>query len=52
MNEKLIRRMEADKIHPVIAKVFAWSEAKEAYAMLMTQTALEKIVVKGVPARV
>lgn len=52
MNEELIRRMEADKIHPVIAKVFEWGEAKEAYAMLMTQKGVGKIVIKGVPASV
>ena len=44
--------MEADKIHPVIAKFFEWTEAKEAFAFLMTQTAVGKIVIKGVSARV
>ena len=52
MIEELVRRMEADKIHPLIAKVFEWTEAKEAFAMLMKQSAVGKIVIKGVPAGV
>ena len=52
MNEELIRRMEADKIHPVVAKAFEWTEAKGVFAFLMTQTAVEKKVIKGVSARV
>ena len=50
MGEELVRRVDADKIHPVIAKIFEWSEAKEAFEMLMNQSAVGKIVVKGVPA--
>ena len=50
MNEDLVRRVEADKIHPVIAKTFEWSEAKEAFALLMNQSEAGKIVIKGVPA--
>ena len=50
MSEELVRRVDAGKIHPVIAKVFEWSEAKEAFEMLMNQTGVGKIVIKGVPA--
>ena len=52
MSEELVRRVDAGKIHPVIAKVFEWSEAKEAFEMLMNQTGVGKIVVKGVPAEI
>ena len=50
MVEELVRRVDADKIHPVIAKSFEWSEAKEAFAMLMDQSEVGKIVVRGVGA--
>ena len=48
MGEELVRRVDADKIHPVIAKTFEWGEAKDAFEMLMDQSAVGKIVVKGV----
>ena len=51
MSEELVRRVDAAKIHPVIAKAFEWSEAKEAFEMLMNQTGVGKIVIKGVPAK-
>ena len=51
MNEELVRRMEAAKIHPIIAKAFEWDEAKEAFELLMAQSAVGKIVIKGVAAR-
>ena len=50
MSDELVRRVEASKIGPIIAKAFEWSEAKEAFEMLMTQTGKGKIVIKGVPA--
>lgn len=50
MGEELVRRVDADKIQPVIAKIFEWSEAKEAFEMLMNQSEVGKIVVKGAPA--
>ena len=49
MMEELFRRVDADKIHPFIAKTFEWSEAKEAFALLMSQSVVGKIVIKGVP---
>ena len=49
MIEKLVRRMDADKIHPVIAQTFEWHEAKEAFKLLMNQSGIGKIVIKGVP---
>ena len=49
MIEELVRRMDADKIHPVLAKTFEWHEAKEAFKLLMHQSAIGKIVIKGVP---
>ena len=49
MVEELVRRMDADKIHPVIAKTFEWREAKEAFGMLMNQSGVGKIIIKGVP---
>ena len=52
MSEELVRRVDAGKIHPVIAKVFEWSEAKEAFKMLINQTGVGKIVIKGVPAEI
>ena len=52
MSEELVRRVDSGKIHPCIAKVFEWSEAKEAFEMLMKQTGVGKIVVKGVPAEI
>ena len=52
MSEELVRRVDAGKIHPVIAKAFEWSEAKEAFEMLMNQTGVGKIVIKGVPAEI
>ena len=48
MSDELIRRVEAAKVHPVIAKAFEWDEAKEAFELLMKQSAVGKIVVKGV----
>lgn len=50
MAEELVRRVNADKIHPVVAKTFEWSEAREAFGLLMNQSEVGKIVVKGVPA--
>lgn len=49
MSEELVRRVDADKIHPVIARIFEWSEAREAFEMLMNQTGVGKIIIKGVP---
>lgn len=51
MVEELVRRMDADKIHPVIARTLEWHEAKEAFKMLMNQSAIGKIIIKGVPVR-
>ena len=51
MAEELVRRMEAGKIHPVIGKAFEWDEAKEAFKLMMEQSAVGKIVIKGVAAR-
>ena len=51
MVEELVRRMDADKIHPVIAKTFEWHEAKEAFQLLMNQSGIGKIIIKGVPVR-
>ena len=50
MGDELVRRVDADKIHPVIAKTFEWSEAKEAFELLMSQSGTGKIVVRGVLA--
>lgn len=50
MVEELVRRVDAEKIHPIIAKSFEWSEAKEAFALLMGQSEVGKIVVRGVGA--
>ena len=50
MSEELVRRVDADKIHPIIAKTFEWSEAKEAFELLMNQSEVGKIVIRGVPA--
>ena len=51
MSEELVRRVEAAKIHPVIAKAFEWDEAKDAFELMMKQSAVGKIVIKGVPAK-
>lgn len=50
MSEELVRRVDADKIRPVIAKTFEWREAKDAFELLMNQSEVGKIVVKGVTA--
>lgn len=50
MGEELVRRVDADNIYPVIAKTLEWSEAKEAFELLMHQSEVGKIVVKGVSA--
>lgn len=47
MGEELVRRVGAAKIHPVIAKTLEWSEAKEAFRLLMSQSEVGKIVIKG-----
>lgn len=49
MVEELVQRLAADKIHPVIARTFEWSEAKEAFGLLMNQSEMGKIIIKGVP---
>lgn len=48
MVEELVRRVDASKIHPVIAKTFEWGEAKAAFELLMSQSEVGKIVIKGV----
>lgn len=50
MVEELLRKLDASKIHPVIARTFEWDEAKAAFELLMNQSEVGKIVVKGVPA--
>ncbi len=50
MSEELVRRVDAGKIHPPVAKIFEWGEAKEAFGLLMKQSEVGKIVVRGVPA--
>ena len=50
MVEELVRRVDADKIHPVIAKTVVWSEAQKAFEMGMNQSEVGKIVIKGVAA--
>ena len=50
MVEELVRRVDADKIHPVIAKTVAWTEAQKAFEMVMNQSEVGKIVIKGVAA--
>ena len=50
MSEELVRRVDAGKIHPPVAKIFEWDEAKEAFGLLMKQSEVGKIVVRGVPA--
>lgn len=47
MLDELVRRVDASKIHPVIAKSFEWGEAKAAFELLMNQSEVGKIVVKG-----
>ena len=50
MGDDLIRRVDAAKIHPAVARIFKWGEAKEAVNLLMSQSDVGKIVVQGVPA--
>ena len=48
MLEELVRRVGTSKIHPVIAKTFEWGEAKAAFELLMNQSEVGKIVIRGV----
>ena len=48
MSEELVRRVDVGKIRPLIAKTFKWSDAKEAFEMMMNQSGVGKIVIKGV----
>ncbi len=50
MGDDLVRRVDAAKVHPAIARTFEWGKAKEAFELLMNQSAVGKIIVKGVSA--
>lgn len=42
MSEDLVRRVNADNLHPIVAKIFEWSEAKEAFEFSMSQSGVGK----------
>ncbi|OCL05177.1 NAD(P)-binding protein [Glonium stellatum] len=46
MTEEAVKIFEQHKLHPVVAKVFEWKDAKEAFKMLSQQSAVGKIVIK------
>ncbi|KAF2816462.1 putative alcohol dehydrogenase [Mytilinidion resinicola] len=46
MAEQAAQLAEKYKIHPVVATIFEWEDAKEAFAMLNAQSAVGKIVIK------
>ena len=46
MTEEAMKIVEEHRIHPVIAKVFEWGDAKEAFEMLNRQWVVGKIVIK------
>lgn len=46
MKEEMVRFIEEHKIHPQIAKVYGWREAREAFEALVKQESIGKIVVR------
>ena len=46
MVEEMVRFVEEHNIHPQIAKIYDWGQAKEAFEALVEQKAVGKIVVK------
>ena len=46
MGVELVRRVDTHKIRPIIARCFEWSQAKDAFALLMDQSLVGKVVIK------
>ncbi|EKG13198.1 Alcohol dehydrogenase superfamily zinc-containing [Macrophomina phaseolina MS6] len=46
MNERFVEFVEKHQIHPVVAKVYEFEQAEEAFARLEKQTEIGKIVIK------
>jgi NADPH:quinone reductase-like Zn-dependent oxidoreductase len=49
MQEQLHRALEANKIHPVIDRVFKFDQVKEAYAFMQSARHFGKLVIELKP---
>ena len=49
MQEQFHKALEANKIHPVIDRVFKFDQVKEAYALMQSARHFGKIVIKLKP---
>ena len=47
MVETVLRVYDEHKLHPYIAQVFEWEDAKEAFAALVSKSGVGKIVIKA-----
>jgi len=50
MLQDMVEFVEKKDIHPVIAKVFEWHDAKEAYKAMLDQAFVGKLVIKTTEA--